>query len=238
MQTTSNYRTMTTFRNRAAAGILWCLFNLLSVQSWSPQTPEMKHQHPQFSSIVVTAKSPYISTKQTRRDVFNHLSNLLLVSSCMARPKLAQAAAAATASTNVPTTTELARLPLGHARVRYLLDHWDEITSVCGTTVMSDIERIQVIRTEGGAGQVNGSSCTKTPLRVQDFMGYKSTNDPLYRIDKLLIRAGPLVDSADFGEYLDAIEQYRSTADATALLAYTSSWGEANPYVEQCFFVN
>jgi hypothetical protein len=31
--------------------------------------------------------------------------------------------------------------------------------------------------------------------------------------------------------YLDAVERYRETADATALLAYTSSWGESNPYV-------
>jgi hypothetical protein len=91
---------------------------------------------------------------------------------------------------------------------------------------MSDVERKQVIRTEGGAG---GSLCTKTPLRVQEFMGYKSITDPLYKIDKVLIRAGPLVDPSDFEDYFDAVEQYRATADATALLAYTSSWGEANP---------
>ena len=131
-------------------------------------------------------------------------------------------------ATTLPTADELARLPLGHARVRYLLDHWDDITSVCGTAVMSDVERRQVIRTEGGAG---GDLCTKTPLRVQEFMGYKSITDPLYKIDKLLIRAGPLVDPVDFEDYLDAVERYRTTADATALLAYTSSWGEANPYV-------
>lgn len=134
-----------------------------------------------------------------------------------------QPALAASATASVPTATELERLRMGHARVRYLLEHWDEVTSVCGTTVMSDAERKQIIRTEGG------QQCTKTPLRVQEFMGYKSTKDPLYRADKLMVRAGSLVDVDEFENYLDVVERYREKADSTALLAYTSSWGEANP---------
>jgi hypothetical protein len=139
-------------------------------------------------------------------------------------PNKATAASTTAASSN----QELERLQLGHARVRYLLDHWDEVTSVCGTTIMSDLERRQVVRTEGGGG----GQCSKTPLRVQDYMGYKSINDPLYRVDKLMVRAsGSLPDPNDVEGYLDAVERYRETADATALLAYTSSWGESNPYV-------
>lgn len=137
-------------------------------------------------------------------------------------------AASTTSMSSVPSASELERLPLGHARICYLLDHWDEVTSVCGTTIMSDTERMQIIRTEGG------TKCSKTPLRVQEFMGYKSIADPLYRVDKLLIRAGPLVDPDQSEAYLDAVERYREKADSTALLAYTSSWGEANPYVEKC----
>lgn len=119
------------------------------------------------------------------------------------------------------------RVQLGHARVRYLLDHWDDVTAVCGTTIMSDTERKQIVRTE------NGNFCTKTPLKVQDYMGYKSTTDPLYRIDKLLIQDSVTnkLDSDDFVEYLEAVEAFKETADQTAMLAYTSSWGEANPYV-------
>jgi hypothetical protein len=165
-----------------------------------------------------------LSSAPSRRDVFHSLSQVC-VTGFIVRPDVASAAAS-----TIPSSEELARLPLGHARVQYLLDHWDAITSVCGTAVMSDVERKQVIRTEGGAG---GNLCTKTPLRVQEFMGYKSITDPLYKVDKLLIRAGPLVDPSDFEDYLDAVEQYRTTADATALLAYTSSWGEANPYVSR-----
>lgn len=89
---------------------------------------------------------------------------------------------------------------------------------------MSDTERKQIVRTEGG------TQCTKTPLRVQEFMGYKDVNDPLYRIEKFLITAGSdRVDDRDMEAYMDAVERYKEKADQTALLAYTSSWGEANP---------
>lgn len=126
----------------------------------------------------------------------------------------------------VPTPDELERLRKGHARVMYLLDHWNEVTQICGTSIMSDEERKQVMRTEGGGGT---DGCSKTPLRVQEFMGYKSTNDPLYRADKLMVRAGSLVDPDDFDKYLDQVEKWREKADNTALMAYTASWGEANP---------
>jgi hypothetical protein len=110
--------------------------------------------------------------------------------------------------------------------VKYLLDNWDDVTKVCGTTIMSDTERKQVVRTEGGGGT---DACSKTPLRVQEFMGYKSTEDPLYRADKLMVRATPLVDPDRLDEYLTVVETWREKADNTALMAYTSSWGEANP---------
>ena len=51
---------------------------------------------------------------------------------------------------SVPSPAELERVRKGQARVRYLLDNWDSITQVCGTTVMSDAQRKQVVRTEGG----------------------------------------------------------------------------------------
>lgn len=124
-----------------------------------------------------------------------------------------------------PSPTELTKLQKGHARVQYLLNHWDEETQVCGKLVMSDAERKQIIRTEGaGSG-----GCEKTPLRVQNYLGYKSTEDPLYRAEKLMVRAAPLVDPDDFENYLEIVEKYKDKADNSAMMAYTSSWGEANP---------
>jgi len=131
----------------------------------------------------------------------------------------------AATTTTTPSIKELERLQLGYARVQYLLQNWDSLTSVCGKGVMSDMERKQVIRTEGGGG----GFCEKTPLVVQEYMGYKSTKDPLYRADALMVRAAPLVDNDVLEQYLDVVEKYREKADNVAMMAYTSSWGEANP---------
>lgn len=105
----------------------------------------------------------------------------------------------------VPTTKELERLPLGLARVRYLLDHWDDITTKCG----SNPNDKQVVRTEGGGG----GFCDRTPLRVQEFLGYKSTEDPLFKADKLMLRAAPLVDPDSFEDYLSVVEKYREKGE-------------------------
>lgn len=44
-----------------------------------------------------------------------------------------------------------------------------------------------------------------------------------------MVRAAPLVNPDDFENYLDVVEKYKDKADNSAMMAYTSSWGEANP---------
>jgi hypothetical protein len=92
---------------------------------------------------------------------------------------------------------------------------------------MSTTESKQIVRTEGGGG----GFCEKNPLVVQEYLGYKSTTDPLFKADSLMLKAVPLLDMSvmDEADYVDLVEQYREKADYTSLLAYTSSWGEANP---------
>lgn len=126
-----------------------------------------------------------------------------------------------------PSTDELKRLQLGHSRIQYLLENWEKLTETCNNKAMSNTESKQVIRTEGGGGGI----CDKSPLVVQDYLGYKSTKDPLFKADSLMLRAVPLVDGnvMDEADFVDLVEQYREKADQTSLLAYTSSWGEANP---------
>jgi hypothetical protein len=138
----------------------------------------------------------------------------------------------AIATGGIPTRDDLRRLQVGHARIQYLLQHWNDLTQVCGTAILSDVERRQVIRTEGGGGTGSDTGCQKTPLAVQEYMGYKSTTDPLFKADKLLVQASAwvLANNPDrYEDYVAAVDQYQETADQTALLAYTSSWGEANP---------
>lgn len=113
----------------------------------------------------------------------------------------AQAVVAAQAP-KVPSQQELVNLQLGYARVQYLVQNWEAIVNKNGE---------------------------KVPLRVQDYIGYKSMKDPLFKVDKIMVRATPLVDENDVERYQETIMQYQRDAEAASGLAYTSSWGEANP---------
>lgn len=126
-----------------------------------------------------------------------------------------------------PSPVDLKRLQVGHSRVQYLLANWDKLTETCNNRAMSSTESKQIVRTEGGGG----GFCDKNPLVVQEYLGYKSTTDPLFKADSLMLKAIPLLDKSvmDEADYVDLVEQYREKADYTSLLAYTSSWGEANP---------
>ena len=161
-----------------------------------------------------------ISTAPSRREALRRIVGVSTFGSVVS-----QVASPAVAASSLPAPTDLRRLQLGHARVSYLLSNWDAITSVCGSKAMSDNERKQVVRTEGGGG----GFCDRDPLKVQEFLGYKSTVDPLFRADKLMVKAAGLVDPDELEGYLDAVERYREKADQGAMMAFTSSWGEANP---------
>ena len=161
--------------------------------------------------------------QQSRRAVFRNAASAAIAGMTVAAaPALLPMDVVANAASTVPTAAELERLRKGHARVQYLLQNWQEVTEVCKNN--SDQANKQVVRTDGG------DKCEKTPLNVQIYMGYKSTEDPLYKADKLMVRAAPLIkDDFDQADYLEAVENYKEKADNTAMMAYTSSWGEANP---------
>lgn len=159
------------------------------------------------------------SSPQSRRDAIGKTFSIAIAGTTAVAMGMGEPANAAS---SVPTAAELERLRKGHARVQYLLQNWEDITEVCKNN--SDQATKQVVRTDGG------DKCEKTPLNVQIYMGYKSTEDPLYKADKLMVRAAPLIkDDFDQADYLEAVENYKEKADNTAMMAYTSSWGEANP---------
>lgn len=155
-----------------------------------------------------------------RRHMFKVISKGMTSALLVGTPSTSLAAA-------VPPPEDLKRLQLGHSRVLYLLENWDKLTQSCNNKAMSVTESKQIVRTEGGGGGV----CDKSPLIVQEYLGYKSTKDPLFKADSLMLKAVPLVDVSvmDEADYVDMVEQYREKADQTSLLAFTSSWGEANP---------
>ena len=122
-----------------------------------------------------------------------------------------------------PTSLELARLSFGLARIDYLLENWDAVTTVCNG-LEDSLEDAQVMRTQ------NQNKCYKTPLKVQKYIGAASTLDPLFKADKLMIRAQPLVVDANQDKYGDAVDSWITKQQMSSTMAYTSQWsGIENP---------
>lgn len=114
-----------------------------------------------------------------------------------------------------PGPEELQRLAVGYQRLQYLLTNWEKETTVC---------------IKGCKGKYESCGCERNPVIVQSYMGYKSMEDPLYRAGDLMLRASTLVETdAEFERFNAAMEKWNRKADAGNVMAYVSSWGEANP---------
>ena len=100
----------------------------------------------------------------------------------------------------------------GYNRLQYLLDNWEKETTVCGM-----------------GGDKLERSCDRTPLKVMEYMGYKSTTDPLYKAEKTLRRLYENAPPKRDGEFIEAVEVFAENADEASGMAFISSWGEANP---------
>ena len=119
---------------------------------------------------------------RSRRRCLNGLGGAAFVTTLAPRKAEAEAA---------PTADELKRLTLGYQRMQTLLKDWQKITGgSCGNAQLSK-EKSQVVATNGGA------LCDASPLVIQEYIGYKSINDPLYRSEKLMVRAAPLLKNPD-----------------------------------------
>jgi hypothetical protein len=118
------------------------------------------------------------------------------------------------AKENVQDQQDKEMLVAGLARLNYLLDNWEKETTICGN---SDNPYIGL--------------CERNPIKVMDYMGYKSTADPLFKADARLKRLALSVslDDNKVPAYLDAMEKWAEAAEEASGMAYVSSWGESNP---------
>ena len=162
---------------------------------------------------------PAACSAVAQRGAATLLAAVLLTSSPLRPPALAAPP---------PTTSELSRLSFGLARIDFLLENWDRLTTVCNGvstgTAAGALEDAQVMRTQ------NQNRCYKTPLKVQQFIGASSTLDPLFKADKLMIRAQPLVRDENQEAYTTAVDAYITKQQMSSTMAYTSSWsGIENP---------
>jgi hypothetical protein len=99
----------------------------------------------------------------------------------------------------------------GYQRLTYLLENWDKETTICG-------------RNDNPY-----NPCERSPIKVMEYLGYKGTNDPLFKVEKTLMRLQGLVPSEFDGEFQAAMEKAAEAAEEGSGMAYISSWGEANP---------
>lgn len=106
------------------------------------------------------------------------------------------------------------KIARGYKRLSFLLDNWVAETTVCG---------------KSDNPYTTSKGCERTPIKVMDFLGFKSTDDPLFKADKTLKRLAVLVPDSNGPEYLDALEKWTQAAEEASGMAYVSSWGEANP---------
>jgi hypothetical protein len=102
----------------------------------------------------------------------------------------------------------------GIQRLNYLLDNWVQETTICG---------------QSDNPYIGKNGCERTPVKVMEYMGYKSMNDPLFKADKTLRRLDVLVPLGKESDYLDAVEKWTEKAEEASGLAFVSSWAEANP---------
>ncbi len=100
----------------------------------------------------------------------------------------------------------------GYQRLQYLLDNWEKETTICGM-----------------GGDKLEVSCDRSPMKVMEYMGYKSTTDPLYKAEKTLRRLYENAPAKRDSEFVEAVEAFAENADEASGMAFISSWGEANP---------
>ena len=86
--------------------------------------------------------------------------------------------------------------------VNYLLDNWEKETTEC---------------TSKGENE-----CTDQPDKVRYYYGLRTTDHPLFQLDKLYAKAQTkLPDDADFEEWIEATEGLASQIAKINELAYT-----------------
>jgi hypothetical protein len=144
---------------------------------------------------------------QNRRDF------LILATGTTLLPLLAPLPGHAAAKTTAQQQKDMDNIVKGYNRLQYLLDNWVEKTTVCKI----------------GQETTFGDKCERTPTVVMEYLGFKSTSDPLFKADAAMLRLKDLVPSDREVDFYDAVDAFAQNAEEANGMAFVSSWGEANP---------
>ena len=62
-----------------------------------------------------------------------------------------------------------------------------------------------------------------------EYLGFKSTNDPLFKGEVTMMRLKDFVPSDKEVDFYEAIDAFAQNAEEANSMAFVSSWGESNP---------
>mmetsp|Transcript_87037 Transcript_87037/g.244071 ORF Transcript_87037/g.244071 Transcript_87037/m.244071 type:complete len:251 (-) Transcript_87037:123-875(-) len=98
-----------------------------------------------------------------------------------------------------------ARITKGYNNLQYLLDNWDQETTVCNP------------------------DCKRSPDAVRNYLGLRSMEDPLFNFGKDLLKVTDAVNVDYYEEFQDAVEKWNTAIAGGNADAFISSFGEYNP---------
>ena len=108
-----------------------------------------------------------------------------------------------------PTSEELDRLRKGYQQITYLLDNFEQETTVC---------------------KENGGECKRDADAVRKALGLRSTTDPLFQIEKVFAKVKNMdIDPDQLDAFFEATEDWNSAMNMSNSMAFISQFGEYNP---------
>ncbi|GMH60706.1 hypothetical protein TrVE_jg11165 [Triparma verrucosa] len=169
---------------------------------------------------------PRPPSRNTATALYHHktlAATTLALSILFSSPPVTPPAIAATA------TTEDVKIQKGYAQITNLLDTWVESTTNCKTSNDNPYK----------------GNCDRTPIKVMEVLGYKSTTSPLFNAEKTLLKVqlngelDKVLEERWGGDakkirseelrFQSAVDNYIEAANQGSDTAYISSWGESNP---------
>jgi len=152
-----------------------------------------------YSAEAFSVAKPELSRRDAIATSFGLTSSLLIQGT--------QAAQAA--SGGVMTDADKERIKQGYEQIVYLLDNFEQETTVC---------------------RENGGECKRDAERIRKVLGLRSTTDPLFQIEKVFSKAKNMdIDPDKLDAFFEATEDWNSAMNMSNSMAFISQFGEYNP---------
>jgi hypothetical protein len=115
----------------------------------------------------------------------------------------------AVAGTAPPTPQELERIREGYKEIQYLLNNFEQETTVC---------------------RDNGGECKRAAEPIRRTLGLRSTTDPLFQVEKVFVKVKNMdIDPEKLEAFFEASEDWNSAITMSNSMAFISQFGEYNP---------